>query len=291
MASNDDFTYDQAVDDFLADLPINREASNDNPAAVARPSKNVDEEIKVRKQRAPAPKLDEARLLSAAGVPQLRRIAKRKLKFKGTGHEFADVSMLLDTYQLWLDDLYPRAKFRDALTMVEKLGHTKRIQITRKAWMDGTKISQRQNSPTRVEDAGMGSTTGIEPVGDRDAQGGGDDSGDDMFPAVPRAAPLVGDAQMDNGVPDDDELDALMAENTLANVTSTTGPPPKRIGPFAEDDADSDQDELDALLAQSESRPPQPPTTTSIPDKPLAVRREVFEFDEDEEAMASMGGW
>lgn len=39
-------------------------------------------------------------------------------------------------YQLWLDDLYPRAKFMDALAIIEKLGHTKKMQIMRKAWID-----------------------------------------------------------------------------------------------------------------------------------------------------------
>ena len=38
-------------------------------------------------------------------------------------------------YQLWLDDLYPRAKFADGLAMIEKLGHTKRIQTMRRHWI------------------------------------------------------------------------------------------------------------------------------------------------------------
>ena len=38
-------------------------------------------------------------------------------------------------YQLWLDDLYPRAKFADGLAMVEKLGHTKKMQTMRRHWI------------------------------------------------------------------------------------------------------------------------------------------------------------
>ena len=41
-------------------------------------------------------------------------------------------------YQLWLDDLYPRAKFADGLAMIEKLGHTKRIQTMRRHWISET---------------------------------------------------------------------------------------------------------------------------------------------------------
>jgi replication fork protection complex subunit Csm3/Swi3 len=47
----------------------------------------IDEEVSVQKrQRAPAAKLDEDRLLSTAGIPELRKRAK-KLRFKGKGHE------------------------------------------------------------------------------------------------------------------------------------------------------------------------------------------------------------
>lgn len=48
----------------------------------------IDKEVEVtRKPRAPRVKLDEHRLLSAAGIPKLRKKAKNHLKFKGKGHE------------------------------------------------------------------------------------------------------------------------------------------------------------------------------------------------------------
>jgi replication fork protection complex subunit Csm3/Swi3 len=77
-----------------------------------------------------------ARLLSQAGIPKLRRSAKEKLRFKGKGHEYTDAARLLNFYQLWLDDLYPRAKFSDGLAIIEKLGHLKRMQVMRKEWID-----------------------------------------------------------------------------------------------------------------------------------------------------------
>ena len=45
------------------------------------------------------------------------------------------MARLLNAYQLWLDDLYPRAKFADGLAIIEKLGHTKRIQTMRREWI------------------------------------------------------------------------------------------------------------------------------------------------------------
>lgn len=53
--------------------------------------------------------------------------------------QFSDAARLLGFYQLWLDDLYPRAKFADCLSMIEKLGHSKRIQIIRRQWIDERK--------------------------------------------------------------------------------------------------------------------------------------------------------
>ena len=49
------------------------------------------------------------------------------------------MARLLNTYQLWLDELYPRAKFEDGLVIIEQLGHTKRMQIMRREWINGEK--------------------------------------------------------------------------------------------------------------------------------------------------------
>jgi replication fork protection complex subunit Csm3/Swi3 len=214
--------YDQDVDDFLRDLPLN----NDDAAANS-PPKDVDKEIKIRKARKPVAKLDEALLLGPNGVTKLRSNA-RKLKFKGKGHEFSDVGRMLSMYQLWLDDMYPRAKFRDGLKMVEKLGHSKRMQITRRGWMDATKPSRREEDVERIGD------------GELEMSGGLGGAADDMD--------LFGDVAGNEGadVPADDELDALMAENatsgSVARKQQTTRPM------FEED-----EDEMDAIIAEHEN--------------------------------------
>ncbi|OAR05650.1 hypothetical protein LLEC1_04908, partial [Akanthomyces lecanii] len=123
--------------------------SDDPFATPSPPSKNkrktadaglgIDEEVDVQKRaRAPTVKLDEERLLSAAGIPKLRRRAQG-LKLKGKGHEFSDMARLLSFYQLWLDDLYPKARFLDALAMVEKAGHKKRLMTARNEWLNECK--------------------------------------------------------------------------------------------------------------------------------------------------------
>ena len=53
--------------------------------------------------------------------------------------QLSDAARLLNFYQLWLDDLFPRAKFADGLSIIEKLGHSKRLQTMRREWIDEEK--------------------------------------------------------------------------------------------------------------------------------------------------------
>lgn len=55
------------------------------------------------------------------------------------------MARLLNTYQLWLDALYPRAKFADGLTIIEKLGHTKKLQSLRRDWINESKVQRTKN--------------------------------------------------------------------------------------------------------------------------------------------------
>jgi len=143
---DDLFDYDVGIDDILKSIDSSTNGvqtqSVPQPAPIGpTASLGLDEEVKVSRKRQPVAKLDEARLLSSDGIPKLSRTARSKLKFKGKGHEFSDASRLLGFYQLWLDDLFPRAKFSDGLNMIEKLGHSKRIQIKRREWISKGRAS------------------------------------------------------------------------------------------------------------------------------------------------------
>lgn len=52
-------------------------------------------------------------------------------------------------YQLWLDALYPRAKFGDGLAIIEKLGHTKRMQLLRRDWINESKVQATKNEASK----------------------------------------------------------------------------------------------------------------------------------------------
>ncbi|KAI9891063.1 MAG: chromosome segregation in meiosis- protein [Vezdaea aestivalis] len=229
----------------------------------------IDEEIKVLKRRAPMVKLDERLLCSQKGLPELQTRVKDRLKFKGKGHEFSDAQRLLVLYQLWLDDLYPKATFKDALRMVEKLGHTRSMQMKRRAWLDKTRVKL-------VDDYGDSNEKNAVLEGSVDGEVDGpnpvprsipirlqtpptieDDT--DLYDATPlakRHRPILpqhddanglflsdgddDDTDSNKGIPDDDELDALLAEDGMKQVS-----PPKKIFSSPRGDVVDGLDEMD----------------------------------------------
>ncbi|KAF2145112.1 uncharacterized protein K452DRAFT_265744 [Aplosporella prunicola CBS 121167] len=222
------FNYDASMDDAFRDLDqpgVSEERSGqqnkENTAGLG-----IDEEVKVAKKRQPAPKLDESRLLSAAGIPKLRKISKERLRFKGKGHEFSDVVRLLNMYQLWLDDLYPRAKFADGLAIIEKLGHTKRIQIMRKEWINEGKpkptVEEEFEAPTPEEP--------VESVEDiQDKSQGGEPDGDTEMPqelsAPEHTAPEdSASPSRQYNIPEEDDLEALLAEEEMSGGPAKDSP-------------------------------------------------------------------
>jgi replication fork protection complex subunit Csm3/Swi3 len=282
------FNYDDAIEDFLKDIPLDKGDSQMNKNAQQEPPKDIDEEITVKKKRKPVPKLDENRLLSDPGIPRLRKIARTQLKFRGKGHEFSDISRLLNTYQLWLDDLFPRAKFKDALGDVEKVGHSKRMQVMRRAWLDATKPQQRDATPEKDGDFVMNGALPIDGI-NRD-QASTPEEGNEVTPIDSLHPKGDQNSSLRNGrstdAPDDDELDALLAgDNNSGHVATGQGLQHTK-GPFEEDW--EDEDELDALLAA------EPTATAGITSSGGSARvngasesRGLFEddFADEEEAM------
>lgn len=277
--------FDDAVEDFLKDLPLDKDnasANRSNARAEDSTTKDIDEEVRIKRARRPTAKLDDTRLLSSNGIPRLRKISKTRLKFRGKGHEFTDIANLLSMYQLWLDDLFPKAKFRDALGMVEAVGHKKRLQVMRKAWIDETKPFR--NNETTVEEEEVRMNGGLPGDTGRGADAEAEEVG--VSGVVTAAQPTSTDA------PDDDELDALLAENTNATTTQKASQPPPKRGPFEEEDIDDD--ELEALLAEE----PEANTVAKQASAPMSNDKATGrtppredDFADEEDAMADMDLW
>ena len=176
-------------------------------------------------------------------------------------------------YQLWLDNLYPRAKFLDGLQLVEKAGHSKTLQRQRRDWIDEGKPGYIRDRERRKDggdsEAGILTTEGFiendvqsglaqatSPASDEDAEPG-------LF--VPET-----NAAAEPEEPDEDELDALLAGQGQPNPTSAE----------RRDVASEDEDDLDALLAEHNARTAKqanlPPKTTN------SVAEPEQEEDEDD---------
>jgi replication fork protection complex subunit Csm3/Swi3 len=107
-----------------------------------------DENDDGKKKRKPIARLDETRLLGKNGLPQLVKDTKH-FKPKGKGHEVtllpptptsyhlidgaalqaADLDRVLQVYQFWTHRLYPKTRFKETVDRVEKLCHSKRMQV------------------------------------------------------------------------------------------------------------------------------------------------------------------
>ena len=169
---------------------------------------------------------------------------------KGKGHEFTDIARLLNFYQLWLDGLFPRAKFLDGLELIEKVGHSKRMQVMRKEWIDEGKPGYIKPGTELVESILRGdgpqqpSREEIDqPVPQSVAEDAPPEDDGMFFPSPSKTGPRVAAGVQED--PDDDELDALLA----MQGPSTDVPKPAVI----HDDSEGD-DDLDALLAEQDSR-------------------------------------
>ncbi|CAG8908587.1 unnamed protein product [Penicillium egyptiacum] len=227
---NDLFDYDIGLDEVIPDNNVpntnSTKASGTGDSALGL---GLDEEVKVAKKRQPIAKLDEHRLLSQPGIPKLRRTARQKLKFKGKGHEFKDAARLLNFYQLWLDDLFPRAKFADGLTMIEKLGHSKRIQAMRREWINEEKPRLFDSSgPTREELEGRhvpenhADSNHSPAAGSQDKEGIADQ---DLFIPDPNESARATISYPEPGPEDDDDLEDLLREQ---DEPMTDSPPNMR---------------------------------------------------------------
>ncbi len=151
---------------------------------------------------------------------------------------------MLNMYQLWLDDLYPRAKFADALAIIEKAGHTKRMQIMRKDWIDeGKPRRSRESDDENVDEVVLDTTEKQKDQDKEDAEreeatvrSDSDSNRHDLPPHQSRSGAELGAGN----APDEDELDALLAESTEVNdrgvrTLPTRPAPPDEDDPFADE--------------------------------------------------------
>ncbi|KAK1726161.1 hypothetical protein CaCOL14_003847 [Colletotrichum acutatum] len=233
----DVYNVDDDFDDPFKSPPPGAKDGSTNKRKQAE-ALGLDEEVEVAKRvRVPRVKLDEARLLSDNGIPKLRKRAGN-LKFKGKGHEFSDAARLLSFYQLWLDDLFPKAKFLDALSMVEKAGHKRQIGLKRMEWINEGKPKPWDANEDRIEDTVEGaseqrpepSTAPVSAIvrpqqNPETPERGGKLDAEDIYDSTLLARKQDKEvSSLQPEEPDDDDLDALMAEADAATHAQAPKP-------------------------------------------------------------------
>ncbi|KAK4190591.1 replication fork protection component Swi3-domain-containing protein [Podospora australis] len=297
------------IDDYLldwgsdSDLGSPKQKQNGDKKRKGDDILGLEKEIDKKKSRIPRVKLDDTRLLSDKGIPKLRKNVS-KLKLKGKGHEFSDTARLLSFYQEWLDDLFPKATFLDALAMVEKAGHKTTVRNARIKWIDelkpkGTEEYEPDFAPDVLTMSQQRNESRMAPIFEKAAAGSASqrqrtperNDGDhlfgdeDLYNATPRAGAAVERAEPigEDGVPDEDDWDALMAEaetRTAAPVRANTGSIFGN-GNEQKDTATStdvpDEDDLDALMAEAEAE-------TSVPPAPKTITTSIFGDGKPKEA-------
>lgn len=276
----------------------------------------LDETVEVKtRTRAPALKLDSNLILGEKGIPALRSTVQEKLgkRLKGKGHEYSDARRILQFYQVWAHGLYPKAKFDDVLVMIEKLGHSKRLQVARQDWVLGHLRKDKDRELERVgdaakrksEDEGEGGSNKKTRTDENNVQEDKlfwDDDDDELFAAPGSSKPaqnsrgetntekegnlFFSDDEDDfasrpsrprgySDEPDMDELDALMtAESAMPKQGATK--------PFSQpsNEDDPDMDELDALLAAENSARSAPANNTTSKTTSRPPEDDEFDFDD-----------
>ncbi|KAL6874578.1 Swi3 domain-containing protein [Trichoderma longibrachiatum] len=296
----DDYGLDDSDNPFASPPPESSTKKRKEPDS----GLGIEEEVSVQKRaRVPAVKLDEERLLGPDGIPKLRKRAAG-LKLKGKGHEFSDASRLLSFYQLWLDDLFPKARFLDALAMVEKAGHKKALVTARNEWINEGRAKASNNNDDEDDDFDFGAVTisgdsqtvpkdsdqRTQKTPDRDNDVPDDDDLYDATPRAPRSTNALR-AAPSNDAPDDDDLEALLAE--AESMDSRPGPAAPTAAAAKQKNrsgAEEDDDDLDALIAEAEERDRSSGQSTGKNAGSSASADQGHDFADEEEAMQEMEG-
>jgi replication fork protection complex subunit Csm3/Swi3 len=201
------------------------------------------------------------------------------------------MARLLNTYQLWLDDLFPKAKFMDGVSMIEKLGHKKRMQMMRREW-----IQEGKPKPPRDDDE-EDFVIPTEDAVPEDTNARDTEEQPSNVESRPETQQTEGAQARNNHnpfgeeEPDEDELDALLAESEADPAPAPAGTKQNYTQPA--EDQEPDEDELDALMAEDATNDNAP---KSLFGGPVSLNTAATnaapipqdEFDDDEEAMAGM---
>ncbi|XP_060611347.2 TIMELESS-interacting protein [Anolis sagrei] len=151
-------SYDQIEDEAFLPLPPPDSPAGDAEADLVNGeqegNKAKDSPVTTRRTvKRPLPKLDAQRLISERGLPALRSMFDN-IKFKGKGHEEADLQTLIRHMEHWAHRLFPKLQFQEFVDRVETLGNKKPVQACLKRIRLDLPILHEDFATNEGEDAG-----------------------------------------------------------------------------------------------------------------------------------------
>ncbi|TFK30001.1 Swi3-domain-containing protein [Coprinopsis marcescibilis] len=229
--------------------------------------------------------LNERLLIDPKGFPKLIQDMKG-FKPKGKGHEASDLNRLLQRYQFWTHQLHPKAPFRETVTKIEKLCHTRLLMSKLTTWKDESKDVA---PPLDLEERDLDSDDDDREADNVDAQ---------AQPHAPSDSDAMSDFASSSRIPSrpltsgsepqteddlyDEDIEALLQEEAMASKTTNTKSPPMEID-TTEDESLWDQFDTPDIDMDPVFRP------QSVP--PIPARSSLNDLMDDEwAALDEMGG-
>ncbi|CUS22262.1 LAQU0S05e01376g1_1 [Lachancea quebecensis] len=213
--------------------------------------------------RRPQVKLTAEKLCSAKGLPAIMKHAPRRLRISKRRSSYDNLCHLLQFYQLWAHDLYPKAKFHDFVALCRNLGKTDpqlreyRIELLRQELEmgsepeDGASARPQELSPAPEPTP---STPGMadlrsEPPSPAPA---GADSDEDLIYNITRRAPtrVLHDSDVDEDTFMETQPPATEPARDLEQSLDQGSGPIKNNNEY--DDEDEDEEDEDELAVMRE---------------------------------------
>ncbi|KAF5381090.1 hypothetical protein D9615_003997 [Tricholomella constricta] len=236
-----------------------------------------------KKERRKPMRLDEGRLLGPTGFPKLIKDTKN-FRIKGKGHEVSDLNRLLQVLGYWTHGMYPKTTFRDTVERVEKLCHSRRMNVALSVWKDeanglinGRKpeddevIDLTDNPQENANITNNGSSRASSPVSDGAAYASSSSHPPSRPPSSGTELDDTDDFDIDAVIRDEEERVARERPASEASAAPQKPGDEGKAKPIVDDDEDESMwDALDAM-----QNPPQPITTPSRMDDDDAMWDEL----------------
>lgn len=150
--------YPEDEDDYAKEAKDDDDNDNNDGADPTKGGTKVD--AKKRVVRNPQLRLNVERLTGDRGVHKLEDFFK-DIKYRGKGHEAADLDNMMKRIEHWAHRLYPKFNFTDFVATTERLGKKKQVQTHMNRYRMG-QLEPVFRSGDGSDDEGIGTAGGME---------------------------------------------------------------------------------------------------------------------------------